>query len=324
MSPHDSIQKFDYDSLDTEDSMFLQQQTSEIRGLMRRTAEDIFNIGQKLINVKEKLGHGKFGTWLSIEFGWTERTAQQFMNVARQFKSENFSDLQLAPSALYLLSAPSTSVKARQEAIKRATEGEFITHKTAKEIKKKHITETPSSFSISEPSRSRQLEIREIHAKESLSEAVSIQPTVSPTVEVASSLSVEAETWQQIGSHKLFCGEPNSRQFLKSLPTEIALSIAFAPTPNWHLNFPCLPQSNITLFSKHQDLDLKTFEEMIRLSLLLYSESQDVVVIAFLPYPSLLFVADELGCLCWIAEPNLERCQEVMRLWYQYKGAGEV
>lgn len=316
MSLHDPLQKFDYDSLDQETSTFLQQQTSEIRSLMRRTAEDIFNIGQKLLNVKEKLGHGKFGTWLSIEFGWTERTAQQFMNVARQFKSENFSDLQLAPSALYLLSAPSTSVRARQEAIERATTGEFITHKTAKAIKKKYTAETsPLPSQLELPN---QLEIRAIHSKDSLSDTAPLQSTTSAKVKVASSFTLEAETWQQVGYHKLFCGEPNSRQFLRHLPSEIALSIAFAPTPDWHLdylNFRFRPQSNLTLFTQHQDIDLKTFSEMMRLSLLLYSESQDVIVIAFLPYPSLLLVADELDCQCWIAEPDLERCREIMMLW---------
>jgi hypothetical protein len=268
------------------------------------------------------LGYGKFGTWLSVEFGWTERTAQQFMNVARQFKSEKFSDLQLAPSALYLLSAPSTSVKARQEAIDRASTGEFITHKTAKAIKKKYALEE-TSFSLSMSDVSSQLEIVGIHLKESDLETVPLQSIVSPHVEIPSLPVVEADTWLQVGYHKLFCGEPKSRQFLRHLPSEIALSITFAPSPDWHLDpldFPRRPQSNLTLFSQHEDLDLKTFSEMIRLSLLLYSDSRDVIMMAFLPYPSLLLVADQLDCFCWIAEPDLERCQELIRLWHQYKG----
>jgi hypothetical protein len=41
------------------------------------------------------------------------------MNVATEFKSINFIDLEIAPSALYLLAAPSTPEPARQEAIAR-------------------------------------------------------------------------------------------------------------------------------------------------------------------------------------------------------------
>lgn len=101
---------------------------------MRRTAQDIIEIGQKLIDVKERLGHGKFGLWLRLEFEWTDRTARQFMRVAEAFKSENFSDLNFAPSALYLLAAPSTPDEVRREALERAFMGESITHAKVKRL----------------------------------------------------------------------------------------------------------------------------------------------------------------------------------------------
>ena len=150
MSSLEETKKFDYASLDLDTAQFIQEQTGEIRGLMRRTAQDIFEIGQKLLQVKAKLGHGRFGTWLTVEFDWTERTAQQFMNVARQFKAENFADLQLAPSALYLLAAPSTPPKVRQEAIARAESGETITYKTAKAIKQEYQTAQSPRLPISQ------------------------------------------------------------------------------------------------------------------------------------------------------------------------------
>lgn len=84
---------------------------------MKRTASDIIEIGQKLIEVKERLAHGQFGGWLESEFGWDQRTAQNFMRVGGQFKNENFSHLDFAPSALYALAAPSTPEPTRQEAI---------------------------------------------------------------------------------------------------------------------------------------------------------------------------------------------------------------
>lgn len=315
MSLQNSTQKFDYESLDIKTSKFIQQQTGEIRGLMRRTAQDIFEIGQKLIQIKEKLGHGRFGTWLSVEFGWTERTAQQFMNVARQFKSENFSDLQLAPSALYVLAAPSTSAKARQEAIERAASGEMITHKTAKVIKKKYDTETSPTSAPSTPAS--QPIITAIRPRTHLEESISAPSAVSPEVPLAQPTPIESQRWQSLGLHQLYWGQPNSPQFLHQLPSKIALSLAFPPTPDWRLDLPHPPNSTITLFSPYLDVDPQTFSEMIRSILLLYSESQDSIIVSFAPDPCILPIAHELGCRCWIAEPDQKRCQAVISRWHQ-------
>ena len=92
-----------YASLNVETRIIVQQRTSEIRTLMRRTAQDIVEIGLKLSEVKARLGHGHFYTWLRAEFAWSESAAVKFMQVAERFKSVNFTDLNIAPSALYLL-----------------------------------------------------------------------------------------------------------------------------------------------------------------------------------------------------------------------------
>lgn len=128
---------FDYMALDSETRIVVQQRTSEIKTLMRRAATDIIEIGQKLIYVKARLGHGYFGGWLSTEFDWTWKTATNFMNVAAKF--ENFSNLDgFAPSALYLLSAPSTPDSAREEALERAAAGEPISYSTARDLVAEH------------------------------------------------------------------------------------------------------------------------------------------------------------------------------------------
>lgn len=130
--------RFDYDSLDTEDAVFIQQQTGAIQSLMKRSAQDIVEIGQRLTEVKKRLGHGRFGTWLGAEFEWSEPTAQRFMRVAQRFKSVNLTDLSIAPSALYLLAAPSTSQTAREETISRAQAGESISYTAAKNLKQQY------------------------------------------------------------------------------------------------------------------------------------------------------------------------------------------
>lgn len=125
---------FDYEALDAETRIVVQQKTGEIKTLMRRAAQDILDIGVKLIEVKTKLEHGGFGKWLDAEFNWDVRQAQRMMSVANAFKNDNLSDLKFGPSALYLLSAPSTPEEARAEAIARAEAGEVVTHAVAKAI----------------------------------------------------------------------------------------------------------------------------------------------------------------------------------------------
>jgi N6-adenosine-specific RNA methylase IME4 len=127
---------FDYTSLDIETRVVVQQRTSEIKTLMRRTAQDIIDIGGKLSDVKERLGHGNYREWLGSEFAWSERTAQQFMNVFHQFKSANFADLDIPPSALYLLAAPSTPEPVRQEFIERAQAGASVGYSEVRDLKK--------------------------------------------------------------------------------------------------------------------------------------------------------------------------------------------
>ncbi len=131
---------FDYTALDAETRIVVQQRTTEIKALMKRAASDIIEIGQKLIEVKERLGHGNFGPWLKAEFDWHQNTAGNFMRVAEKFT--NFVNLDgIAPSALYLLAAPSTPESARIEAIARAEEGEPIGCSAAQVIITEHQIE---------------------------------------------------------------------------------------------------------------------------------------------------------------------------------------
>lgn len=128
---------FNYAELATETKILAQQRASEIKTLMRRTAQDIIEIGHKLIEVKEMLEHGQFGEWLRSEFGWSDQTAFRFMHVASKF-SQIPQIVDFAPSALYMLASPSTTDEARHEAVTRADAGEKITHAVAEEIVAEH------------------------------------------------------------------------------------------------------------------------------------------------------------------------------------------
>lgn len=126
--------EFSYDMLGSTTRTVVEQRTIEIKSLLRRTAQDIIDIGLKLSEVKQELGHGYFLAWLRTEFDWSESAARKFMQVSRQFKTVNFTNLNIAPSALYLLSADSTPEAAREEVLQQASSGEVITRAKAKEI----------------------------------------------------------------------------------------------------------------------------------------------------------------------------------------------
>ncbi len=125
---------FNYDSLEQGTRVVVQQRTFEIKELVKRTAEGVILIGQKLIEVKGLLGHGNFGEWLRTEFDWTPQLAGKMMNVARQFGGQNEKIFQFAPSALYLLAAPSIPESAKEDALTLAEAGEEITFALAKSI----------------------------------------------------------------------------------------------------------------------------------------------------------------------------------------------
>lgn len=126
---------FDY-SLVGDSADKVRSSAEKIRRTVQKTIEDIIEVGTELLTVKEVVGHGHFGAWLRAEFGWTVRTAQNFMSVAERFgaNAKAISHLPIQPTAAYFLAAPSVPDEARQTAIEKAEAGEEINTAVAKEI----------------------------------------------------------------------------------------------------------------------------------------------------------------------------------------------
>lgn len=333
---------FDYTSLDVETSQFVQRQTGEIRVLMKRTAQGIIEVGQKLIEVKEKLGYGRFGEWLEAEFDWTDRTARQFMRVTEEFSSVNFSELPFAPSALYLLSSPSTPKAAKQEALSRAEAGEAITFTAAKKIKQKYATppikpksETqPKPEGVSQPQQptstpklpsqvGSKLEIVALRHQSSAStpeSATSVMAThAAPTFLVPQpSQPVSAPdvpgVWWQLGRHFLYCGDPNSPEFLERVMKEkVSLLFAFPSNPDWQSGIRA--RSRIIIDYSPEGKDSRLFEDALESNLLLCSNLGDSVVSCFLPSPAILSIINRQDRCGLMADPDLRRVNAVISGW---------
>ena len=340
---------FDYTSLDSDTASFIRQQTGEIRALMRRATQDIFEIGAKLMEIKAKLGHGNFLAWLEAEFSWTERTARRFMSVAEQFadKSDLVSDLDFAPTALYTLASPSLPEEARVEAIERAKSGEFISAKKAEEIKQKYppknaksknqakITEKPPTIPPSVEIIDAELESPPSQQETSIppsptpkSEALLEERVPEPDEVKALPPSPPSQWWRLSGkepmsgkkpTHFFLLNEPShSPDFLALLPERVGIWLGFPPTPDEWLS-PPLGRVNMAFSysTTYSDIDLSAVREAIERILETSNDEDTTAIIAYLPDPPLLALLEDFQITCFIAEPDMAQCQEILSVWQQ-------
>lgn len=127
---------FNYGGLALNDAMDLKASAERIKVRLKRTADDIIEIGKELIIAKDKCGHGNFENWLQQEFEMTDRTAQNFINVAKKFGDKTETVSLLNATALYALSAPSMPEEVRTEVIQRLENGEKIDMAEINRLKK--------------------------------------------------------------------------------------------------------------------------------------------------------------------------------------------
>ncbi len=343
-------QRFDYTILEPETYQVVKVQTGEIRALMRLSFESIIQIGQKLKLVKQHLGHGYFRTWLESEFDWSIWTATKFMQVAERFDETSFSGLDIAPSALYELAAPSTPEAARDEALARAASGESISYTTAKALKQKYIPQAtktkaeavaelvpeskptvtglaPQSKPIAAlpPGSSSKLEIVAIRPAAPTSPpsfetsrlTAPHLPQLPPAPQLTSLIPVDEEPgalWQLGGRHLLYGGDPNSAQFLQRVPEKVSLMFGFPPTLDWHSTIRAKTRI-ITDEYLPQGKDVRLLEDMLETSILLYSKVGEAVVSCFVPSVEILSIINRQDRRALIAEPDSKRVNAVISDW---------
>jgi hypothetical protein len=106
---------FDYSQIDEGVRDEVKAAAVSIQQLGRGIGANIISIGKRLIEVKGMLAHGQFTAWIEGEFALSERVAQNYMNVAREYgEGQNRINCSVFnPSVLYLLAAPSTPPEVR-------------------------------------------------------------------------------------------------------------------------------------------------------------------------------------------------------------------
>ena len=130
------VVKFDDTTLAPGAALELRAAADRIRTRLRRSVEDIIEIGRELTAAKKTLGHGHFLPWIDAEFGMSDQTARNLMNVHERFgKSKRLLDLEVSQEALYLLAAPSTEPEVVDAAMEKAEAGEKVGKAEVEEIK---------------------------------------------------------------------------------------------------------------------------------------------------------------------------------------------
>ena len=301
---------FDYQELDSQTQLLVRERTKEIKKLIRRTGQDIFDIGKYLSEVKQSLPHGQFYPWLKMEFQWSFTTAARFMRVYEKFKSVTLTDLNLAPTVLYELSYNVVPDEAVNETIELAKSGQIITNELVKEIRKKHQTKSPTKKNIDSQLGSSQQPSLLGKSNNLIDSTAQIrQDLTQPKQKILQVIS--REKFWQLEQHSIICAEPNSSQFIQLLPQKVALSLSFPPEKHWQFEFKGY-NSTLNFHTSYQDLDFKLLFESIDRIINLTTNSHDNIAICFIPHPLILELVHNLGCRAFIAEPDYDKCQALI------------
>jgi hypothetical protein len=111
---------FDYGKIKESVRDIVEKAAIEIKLRERRAAEDVIEIGEYLIQVKEVLPHGQFGEWRKTEFGYSHTTSAEFMNVARRFRGKFQLSGILGRKAMQILAWPSVSDEAVEAVVQES------------------------------------------------------------------------------------------------------------------------------------------------------------------------------------------------------------
>lgn len=143
----------------------IEKTTAEILILKDQTAQNIIEIGKRLIEVKENLQHGEFISWLENKVDFSRCTASRFMKIATEFS--NVSAVQhLGSRKLFLLAG--LDEEDRQQVMQENNVKDMTTReleqavKEKKEIKKQLEAEQEYSNELQQAIREKEQQINNL------------------------------------------------------------------------------------------------------------------------------------------------------------------
>lgn len=311
MSEPLSQDNFDYTQFDKATSQFLQDEAGKIKGLLTQTIETIVDIGSSLLDVKKSLKYGQYRQWLHAEFEMSIRTADNFTRVAQCFNDANFSELDIAKSALYLLAAPSVPEEAREEALNIAKD-ERVSKRRANEIIESHKeSSTEESLPTPPPQKTKAGKRHRQKETKKKSKDRPSQSTSRKDLQVA-----KGEVWSLGRYHRLFCGNATSQKFQRLVPQDISLVIYFPDdVDGWPTSIPRDVSSVWSFFTALDDFHLDHLRENLESCISGTTDPGETIVMLGLPHPSLFILVErlEVSCICAEADPNV--CTDAVTAW---------
>lgn len=146
----------------------IEKTTAEILILKDQTAQNIIEIGKRLIKVKKNLNHGEFINWLENKVDFSRYTANRFMKIATEFS--NASAVQhLGSRKLFALAG--LDKQDRQEVMQENNVEDMTTReleqvvKEKKEIKKQLEEEQEYSEELQQAIKEKEKQIKELQDK---------------------------------------------------------------------------------------------------------------------------------------------------------------
>jgi Protein of unknown function (DUF3102) len=297
---------FDYQVLPSAQRLVVQQRTGEIRERLQRSAQDIWEIGQRLADVRAQLKHGQFDVWLKAEFGWSRRTAYNFINVYETFQERaNLAQIDIATSALYLLAAPSTPQEVRDEYLQQAQQGKKVTHKGLRETLERDRLPALTPSSPAAPDSRDRLEIVTLipRAQSALTSALpNVIDVTAEAIAEKKPLPSLKPGWYGVGEHRLFYGDTASADFYETIP-DAAFALA-ATASDWDHDW-LVDGAKSVMIMPESELQGHLVEQLVQL----FSQPQDVVLFPWLPDRQMMAIGHRLGRRVVAGDSSLERCQ---------------
>ncbi|NBD15497.1 MAG: response regulator [Cyanobacteria bacterium] len=312
-----SDNSFHYEELDPKLAEFISEKAQAIQIIFHRQLKDVVKTGNLLSEVKARLEYGQFLRWLRTELDCSHSLARKFIRTAETFNQIDIENLDISPSAAYAIAQSNIPAPVKEELIGRARQGEKILPKLVKQVRDRY--EQQGNPKVIEAASDDTLEVT--------SEVPSEKPaTVTNTQHSGEILKVtKSNRWLELGSHRIYCGSPDSKEFQKALPDPIILLLYFPPSFTTELPaFPQKIQQYITIYTEYKDeVSSSDWGEILNPTLTAsmerFTQEQETIVFCYLPDPTLLIHSHLINCHTITAEPRKEQCDQLVELWEQRK-----
>ncbi len=321
--------KFKYEQLDRETAAFIRQQTGEIKLWMKQTALGAIEAGEKILKIKEKLNHGQFLDWVELELECHYNTVVGLMRAAKVFgpEKERVAQSGLGLSVVYLLSQGNIPPEMREEVIEISESGKALSIGEVKQIQKEYrkkkgippSTKARQSSSSATPNQSTTSAIDSTKPLEPTQKDSQKQEIIKVLPKKVESQTREPSQlpnkfWHLDRRHLLYCGYPHDKEFVDKLPAPVDLILAFPPSSDWKKEelLPVPANSVEILQTQFKDYNPILLRPIVHQVMELWTEGKDTIFVSFLPDFDILTLIDFLDCRCFLAEPNLQKCQQLL------------